>query len=355
MCLLIHNTLNLKEYIREQLYWIVIAIVCYSSIFFQCMPKCTFNQTWIIIVMCFINILAVNVLITIKRDRNSWNIIQTVILACGTCVLLSFWELFKVQLLFLCVGDFAISLFMIGLILFRKIKSAERRKQIIKIRIYNSVMCIRRNTAIVMLVVMTLLAVKMILFRTTLNSTVPVTKVYGDEYSLSANMHMVQGIEPSRWKQLDLNERIDVCQCIANIEGRYLGISHELNCATIDLSDDFEGYYSDATHQIVINTKYLIEASPQDIVNVITHEAYHSYQYEQVALYQLMDEKNRNLYLFYDASMYMKELADYTYGHQDYGKYYGQKIESDARRYAEIGTKYYFTKVNEYIEKHKDE
>lgn len=350
-----HNTLDTKEYLKEHLYWLVIIVVWYTNLFFRCLPECSYKQTWIIVAVLFINVIAANIFITWKRERNSSSVAQTMILSCGILVFLSYWELFETQLFIVCVVDIGFSLIMIGIILFRKVDSTKERKQIMKARFYRSAMCLRRNTAVMMLIVMGLLAAKMLLSGSVLNSNIPVTKTYGDEYGLSANMDIIQNIEPSKWSQLDLDEKLDVCQCIANVEGRYLGISHELNCATADLADENGGYYSDATHQIVINTSYLEEATSDELVDIVTHEAYHAYQYEQVLLYQSLDPKSRNLHLFYDASVYLDELSHYTDGSQDYGEYYGQKVESDARMYAEESTNDYFNQVREYLNEHSNE
>ena len=81
----------------------------------------------------------------------------------------------------------------------------------------------------------------------------------------------------------------------------------------------------------------------------------HAYQYEQVALYQKLDATTRNLLMFRNVSVYMDEFANYQDGSEDFGLYYSQLSEINARRAAEEESKEYIERVNYYLYGQSDE
>ena len=85
-------------------------------------------------------------------------------------------------------------------------------------------------------------------------------------------------------------------QAVANIECRYLGISHELNVVAKDMEQDtILGSYSDRTHTISVSVKSLMYDNPYELVDTICHEAY---QHCLVDMYNTCDEQYRDLKLY---------------------------------------------------------
>jgi hypothetical protein len=188
-----------------------------------------------------------------------------------------------------------------------------------------------------------------LLYGTVSNSKFDVVKVYGDEHCLDANIDVIADIAPERWQDLSIQQKLNVCQKIINCEGRYLGLSHEIIIGTAELYEDTLGYYSEAKHQIVIDINHLKDSYSYDVLETLLHECAHAYQYDQVALYKTLDEKSRNLLMFYDASIYMEEFADYKDGHDDYEQYSSQKSEIDARKAGKTESLEYISRINEYL------
>lgn len=119
--------------------------------------------------------------------------------------------------------------------------------------------------------------------------------------------------------------------------------------STADLSEGTLAYYSETQHQIVIDLEYLNSSHSYDVLETLIHECTHAYQYEQVALYQKLDEESRNLLMFYDASVYLEEFADYEDGSEDFFLYYSQLAEINARKAGEEEAQEYIERVNEYL------
>lgn len=88
-------------------------------------------------------------------------------------------------------------------------------------------------------------------------------------------------------------------QAVANIECRYLGISHELNVVAKDMEQGtILGSYSDRTHTISVSVKSLMYDNPYELVDTICHEAYHAYQHCIVDMYNTCDEQILILHAF---------------------------------------------------------
>lgn len=66
-------------------------------------------------------------------------------------------------------------------------------------------------------------------------------------------------------------------------------------------------------------------------------------------LFQKLDKEDRNLLMFYDASVYMEEFADYKDGDENFYAYYTQLAEIHAREAGETESLEYIEAINEYL------
>ena len=242
-----------------------------------------------------------------------------------------------------------ISVFMTIAVLFRKIRRMDKRQLIIRNRIRKVVSLWKRNLALGSLLLLMPIGFTVLFRGTVLNSKVEVAKVYGDEHCLDANIDVICDIEPERWSKLNIQLKLNVCQKIVNCEARYLGISHEISVGTAELLGKTMAYYNVDKHQIVVDIGYLETLSGYDVLESLIHEVTHAYQYELVDLYLKLDEKSRNLLIFYPTSQYLKEFSDYENGDKDYMLYYGQLTEIDARKAGRAESLEYIERVEEYL------
>lgn len=102
-------------------------------------------------------------------------------------------------------------------------------------------------------------------------------------------------------------------------------------------------------HQVVINLEHIQNTYYYEVIETLIHEVHHAYQHDQVELYQKLDKEDRNLFMFYDASVYMKEFADYKDGDEDFYAYYTQLAEIHAREAGETKSLECIEAINEYL------
>ena len=76
-----------------------------------------------------------------------------------------------------------------------------------------------------------------------------------------------------------MTDRIDVLQTVADIEAAYWGLPHKLTVITSRTAEHILGHYIDQTHTITIDTNHLQQGNSSDILETLTHEAYHAYEY----------------------------------------------------------------------------
>ena len=143
----------------------------------------------------------------------------------------------------------------------------------------------------------------------------------------------LEALYKKNWAKLNVDEKLSGLQAIANVEGEYLGIPHELNVGASNLSEGTVGYYDDSNHEIVIDIDYLLYESSAKMVNAVAHEAYHAAQHRMIDLYDSVDDSTKELIFFKEVRAYKNEFTQYESG-DDFVAYYLQKCESSARAYA---------------------
>lgn len=140
-------------------------------------------------------------------------------------------------------------------------------------------------------------------------------------------------LDSGRWKELTPQERMNVLQAVADVEGERLGLPHELNLRADDLQGTVIGQYADGTHSISVDLDYLERLQPLELVETVAHEAYHAYQHRLVELYE--ETELKQLQLLQTAAVYRQEFASYVDGTEDLYRYAGQQVEQDSRAYAD--------------------
>lgn len=150
---------------------------------------------------------------------------------------------------------------------------------------------------------------------------------------IAEEMSKIGELDYSKWITLPLAQRMDVLQ---HLEKEVAFITHRPSCKLFveDLGNDYLGYYSEETGDIVLNQNYLTSNSFNDyqvVLDTLIHEGRHAYQH-----YNLYEREVHPLHG--DISNW--ELNEFEYGYQDvafYGfkAYEMQPLETDARSFAE--------------------
>ena len=167
-----------------------------------------------------------------------------------------------------------------------------------------------------------------------------------EDQTLSAQADTLCLLREEEWKELSMEERLNVLQCAANVEASYLGPPHELNVAVDEdeLAKSTLAFYDEDIHTICVNADCVKEDSSRDAVDSICHEAFHALQRCLVEAYEEADEQTRNLLLFRRIGQYREEFNAYRDGlsSENYGVYYEQACEADSRAYAEERAEQYY-------------
>jgi len=167
----------------------------------------------------------------------------------------------------------------------------------------------------------------------------------GEDTAWKENETILLGLKPDNWKQLNLDERLNLMKTVTNIEVNHLGLSLGIPVKTKGLGKDTNAAYSNRQNIIYINEKRLQYASSKEMLTSITHETYHAYQARIVDTYNLANKEQKQLLHFRILKRYKDEMNNYTSGEADYEKYYSQTMEHDARAYGKERTAYYWKKL----------
>lgn len=104
--------------------------------------------------------------------------------------------------------------------------------------------------------------------------------------TIENNLNTINLLQEDIWDILSLQERLNVLQTIANIEASYLGLPHELNVISAVMDEETLGYYNDQIHTVAFNIDFLRQGNSADILETLTHEAFHAYEHRLVDLYE---------------------------------------------------------------------
>ena len=169
---------------------------------------------------------------------------------------------------------------------------------------------------------------------------------YTTAYTIAENREILCGLLPERWNRLTAAEKQELLQTAANTEANYLGIPKPLSVAVLDLEAGTRGRYVLQDHEIQIDEDHVENSSVQEVLGTLCHEAYHAYQIAMVEAFQEAGVEKQSLLLFRRAEIYQEELGRYQKGEKDYGRYYNQKLEEDARRYSASAVEDWYFKLN---------
>ena len=162
------------------------------------------------------------------------------------------------------------------------------------------------------------------------------------EESLKENYSELECFSDDSWENASRENKIEMLRAVCRVEAETLGIEELPGLKDGKMNENKLGYYDGAEKTIYLNLDSLEKYSRWIAVNTLCHEMYHTYQHRLVEFYLSSDKKFRKLEVMQKANIYMHEFMDYNPAEDDYGKYYNQHCEEDAREYASARTvKYY--------------
>lgn len=344
------NTKGKIEFIIDHIWWAFIAWIWYKNILFRCLGPHSFKESRWILTGCVVGCCVVGAFIQWKKMRNSFSVFANLAAGYGIYAVATYLPIHKKLILTILLIASLLALAYSVLTLCKKIKNKSKRKKIIIRRLIWVGIGVRNIICIGLVVMMGSIVFNSVFGIGILKPSISTAKQSDiDTWTIDNNLETLSLLNEETWKTLTVEKKLAVLQTIANIEQRYLGLPNELNVGAENLREGLAGYYSDSNHAIIVSTDSLLSDSSYEVVDTVAHEAYHSLQHRMVDTYNEASDDMKHLMLYYDASVYKEEFADYTDGFKDFCGYYSQKCESNARRYAKSAADEYFERINEYL------
>lgn len=156
-------------------------------------------------------------------------------------------------------------------------------------------------------------------------------------------------MDSESWRGLELEEKLELYQVVADIESDYLGIPYELKVKVKDLPRDTLAAYAHKGHIVWIDRAHLYNDCADQILESTCHECYHAYQCCLCEVYDSLDVEYKDLIDFAKVQCYQNEFDNYNDGSYDINGYYSQRCEEDARVYAESAADDYYYKLRKYF------
>lgn len=155
------------------------------------------------------------------------------------------------------------------------------------------------------------------------------------------------------YENLSIEQKLDICQIVCNIESTFNGSSVAVPVKLTSLKSDEDGCtyacFINTMETIYLNSEVFNELSAEDALYVLLHECYHSYQYEQVKLYNSVSDEYKNLSMFYETKKYAEGFENYIDGPDNFEDYQNQYLEKTAEAYAYSESKTYLELLDQYV------
>lgn len=344
------NHEGIGEFIFNNIFWMLIAMVWYRGILFRCLEHQTLNTSKLILWGLVLASTSLGTILEIKHHRKSHNVFFNVVIGYGIYTAIAYAyirpDLIKAVLIgiFLTVFIFFLLLHMI------RWHNVRVYRLPISFKCRSMVVTAQRVAGIGFAIIIIVTGLARVFDATLLKATEPPANEQNiEEQTIANNMETLVVLYNGGWEALTAQEKLNVLQTVANIEQRYLGLPHELNVGVEDKDGNTAGTYYDETHEILISTSCLLYDSPWELVNTICHEAYHAYQHRLVDLWNYADQDSRGLKIFRRVRSYAEEFQNYVGSEDNFNTYYIQHCESDARDYADDAEWDYYRRIRDYL------
>lgn len=346
-----NNTTTPFGFILDHVIWGAVTLYLYKCLLFCPLGRSTARQSQLVLVLLVASCSLLGIVFQIKRQRNGYRIFFNLMTGLGLYTVLAYGSVRPLLVRTVLIAATVLSAVYTLLALTQKYKPApaSTRRRIFSRRIRRVAAVAQVLFAMGFTVILTVIASPLIIGNAVLSADASPSAADVQEQTIANHMDTILLLQEEQWRQLTVDQQLDVLQTVANIECRYLGIPHELNVGAVPTDEDTYGFYVDSTYEIVISMASLLNDPPEEVLDTVCHEAYHSYQHCLVDIYDTLDAESKDLRLFQKAETYQEEFQNYSDGEDDFGSYYNQACESDARAYAADAVLDYYGRIEEYL------
>lgn len=327
----------------------IISMIWYKLTLFRCWAGKTYSESQMILWGIVVVTVFLGAWITCC-SKNGWSVIKTLLIAYGSYTVLAYGETIGTRIKIILGISTIVAFLYVMLVMFRKIQTKRNKGKVIMKRLYKCMYAYLSVIAVGMGILLFSLACPLVIGNSLFQSSVePTNADTSREQTIANNMDMLLFLQEEKWTSLNVEQKLDVMQTVANIESYYLGLPNELNVSAVNHESGILGSYADGTHTIYISLEHLEKDSAHDILNTCLHEAYHSFSHRLVDAYNSTDEDLKNLRIYKKAVSYLKEFNNYISGTQNFYAYHEQLCETDARKYAKDAVEDYYNRIYDYL------
>lgn len=346
------SSLNLAEFIAVGVVEMIFLMKVYRNLLFRSLSVVTYTKSIVLLCVFLIISLLLGGVVTLRYNKSIWTVNVMLSIGFGAYTVLAYGGIIKTRIRIVLTLSTLLAVVCILIILSQKINSRKKWKLIIKRRLFRCLYVTQNLIAAGMLVIMLSLGLQRTFDIGIVSSSVKATTLNDvQEHTIENNIDKVLLLQESEWNKLDVEEKINVMQTIANIEAASLGISDELTVRGEELEENVAGKYSDAMRLILIDVDHLKNDSGFQVLETLCHEVYHCYQYRLIDAYNGADEKAKRLLIYKKAETYSWEEVNYVDASVDVAAYYAQSLEIDANEYAKEEVYIYYFWVCDYKSK----
>lgn len=167
------------------------------------------------------------------------------------------------------------------------------------------------------------------------------TELRQTQTAATAQAHSTEflfGFAEDAWSTASLDEKAARAEQLAAYELAMLGVPDGTDVTVQPLDEDWLGYYSVSSRQIVLSRSVLESGTAQETMDTIAHEAYHAQQAYVVENIDWDDAATQAVYYDQARRWLRNYQSGYVSGDEDILGYYFQPVEADARAYAKEET-----------------
>lgn len=344
------NTMGVGLYIFRNIAWLIVAMILYHAIGFRRLVGWGLIASVALLCALAIVCVAAGVVLTKEKRRTAGNIFATVCIPFGIYSLLSGWVVLRrvaIVLGTICILVLAIYFHLI----MEGIRFSRRWVQHFAFFAFGA----RIIVALGFLALILIVYVEGVFWKPLLSASKPATMSVSEQGDLlvATNIRTLQALnDDDMWAALELSEKLDVLQVLADSEACRLGIGHELRVGADVLDEGTLACYSEQRYLIILDTAFLERADPEKAVNSLCHEAFHAYEHRLAELYEVIPKGYRQLSKVQRFGQYRDEFLHYVNGDQNFYKYYTQAVEEDAREYGEWTAEKYLRQISLQVQKY---
>lgn len=342
------NTMSILQYILLNFISLVIeGFICIKYIF----PLLSFNVRKDILLLIIILSIAVTtggMMITYDKRRNHFSVFINTITPIVILILVMSARMYTGIHTVLTICAVTLSLCYTYLVYKHRPKSWDRdsHKRILDSCRRRSFLGCRTIVTLFLIILTGITAVQRVSAVSNMTAISKEVEYDFSDYTIEKKRYSLNILSADKWYSLSRSDKISALNTVKYIELNTLGIDHDVKFICKELGAHTLGAYQEYDGIIFLNEDYLDTIDVERWVENICHEVWHAKEHQLCRLYETAPEQYRNMPEFRNVPTYQYEFANYISGDSEDPEqieaYMNQRIEYEARQYAESAIRKYY-------------